>query len=113
MSGTVLRGGLWLTILTLVAYIFGANFEQTHLGQLITPTLLQHMFIFSGALIVVGVVLMIVEKASRKVATGKNKCRVCGTVVPPGAIYCRQHIRSILEAEDRRTHSGTTRVPKV
>ena len=113
MSSTVLRGGLWLTILTLIAYIFDSNFDETPLGQLITPTLLQHMFIFSGALIVLGIVLMVVEKATHKVTTAKNRCRVCGTQVAPGAIYCRQHLRSILEAEDRRTHSGTVRVPKV
>jgi predicted nucleic acid-binding Zn ribbon protein len=113
MSSTVLRLGLWLTILTLVAFIFDSNFDSTPLGQLITPELLQRMFIFSGILVVLGIVLSLVEKATHKVSASKNKCRVCGTVVPSGAIYCRQHLRSILEAEDRRTHSGTTRVPKV
>jgi len=113
MSSTVLRFGLWLTILTLVAFIFDSNFDETPLGQLITPTLLQHMFIFSGALVVIGVVLTVLEKATRKVGVGKNKCRVCGVAVPQGAIYCREHLRTILEAEDRRTHSGVTRVPRV
>ena len=113
MSSTVLRGGLWLAIITLIAFIFDSNFDETPLGQMITPTLLQHMFIFSGALVVVGIVLLLVEKTTRKVSVSKNRCRVCGTQVAPGAIYCRQHLRSILEAEDRRTHSGTVRVPKV
>lgn len=113
MSSTVLRGGLWLTILTLIAFIFDSKFDDTPLGELITPTLLQHMFIFCGALVAIGVVLMVFDKASRKVGVGKSKCRVCGVVVPQGGIYCRQHLRNILEAEDRRTHSGVTRVPRV
>ena len=115
MSSTVLRFGLWLTILTLVSFILSTNvnFESTPIGQLITPTLIQHMFIFSGALIGLGILLTIVEKTTSKVVASKNKCRVCGTAVPQGAIYCRQHLRNILEAEDRRTHSGTARVPKV
>ncbi|HSP33992.1 MAG TPA: hypothetical protein VLU46_06755 [Thermoanaerobaculia bacterium] len=113
MSSTVLRGGLWLTIVTLAAFIFDSQFDETPLGQMITPTLLQHMFTFSGVLIVLGLVLMVVEKATHKVSKAKNRCRVCGAQVTQGAIYCRQHLRSILEAEDRRTHSGTVRVPKV
>lgn len=113
MSSTVLRGGLWLTILTLIAYIFDSKFEETPLGQLITPTLLQHMFVFSGVLVVLGVVLMLVEKTTHKVSKSRNRCRVCGAQVTQGAIYCREHLRSILEAEDQRTHSGTFRVPKV
>lgn len=113
MSSTVLRAGLWLMILTIVAFIFDSRFDETALGQLITPALLQHMLIFSGALIAVGIVLAIVEKTTHKVSTSKNRCRVCGASVPHGAIYCRAHLRSVLEAEDRRTHSGTTRVPKV
>ncbi len=100
-------------ILTIIAFIFDSHFDETPLGQLITPTLLQHMLIFSGALIVIGVILAIVDKTTHKVVSGKNRCRVCGVGVPHGAIYCRQHLRSVLEAEDRRTHSGITRVPKV
>lgn len=100
-------------ILDLVAYIFDSKFDDTPLGQLITDSLLQHTLIFAAALVVVGIVLSVVEKAGRKVAASRNRCRVCGASVPHGAIYCRAHLRSVLEAEDRRTHSGTTRVPKV
>lgn len=113
MGSTILRSGLWLMILTVVAFIFDSNFDETPLGQLITPTLLQHMFILSSALIVIGVVVKVFEKTTSKVAAAKNRCRVCGTVVPHGAIYCRAHLRHVLEEEDRRTHAGTTRVPKV
>lgn len=100
-------------IVTIIAFIFDSHFDETPLGQLITPALLQDMLMFSGALIVIGIVLAIVDKTTHRVAAGKNRCRVCGTSVPHGAIYCRQHLRSVLEAEDRRTHSGITRVPKV
>ncbi len=112
MSSTVLRLGLWLIILTLGLFIFDANFDETALGELITPTLLQHMLVLAVILAAVGFVWGIFEKAANKVVV-KNRCKVCGTPVTHGAIYCRTHLRGVLEAEDRRTHSGTTRVPKV
>ncbi|HSP13715.1 MAG TPA: hypothetical protein VLV78_03060 [Thermoanaerobaculia bacterium] len=112
MSSTVLRLGLWLLILTLGLFIFDSKFDETALGELITPTLLQHMLVLSIALVGVGLAWRIFEKTAQKVVV-KNRCKVCGTPVAHGAIYCRTHLRGVLEAEDRRTHSGTTRVPKV
>ncbi len=112
MSSTVLRLGLWLIIVTLGLFIVDANFEDTALGDMITPTLLQHVLVLSIILAAAGAVWRIFEKAANKVVV-KNRCKVCGTPVAHGAIYCRPHLRGVLEAEDRRTHSGTTRVPKV
>ncbi len=112
MSSTVLRLGLWLLILTLGLFIFDSRFDETPLGELITPTLLQHLIVLSLILVAGGTVWRIFEKTASKVVV-KNRCKVCGTPVAHGAIYCRTHLRGVLEAEDRRTHSGTTRVPKV
>jgi predicted nucleic acid-binding Zn ribbon protein len=112
MSSTVLRLGLWLLILTLGLFIFISNVDETPLGELITPTLLQHVLVLSVVLVAAGGLWRIFEKTANRVVV-KNRCQVCGTPVPHGAIYCRTHLRGVLEAEDRRTHSGTTRVPKV
>jgi predicted nucleic acid-binding Zn ribbon protein len=49
------------------------------------------------------------DKTARKVVTTKTKCRVCGVAVAPGQIYCRPHLRGVLEREDRRTHSTRLR----
>ena len=112
MSSTVLRLGFWLMIITLGLFIFSSQVEATRYGEMITPTLLQHLFVLSGILIAAGIAVTIFEKAAKKVVV-KNRCKVCGTPVTHGAIYCRAHLRGVLEEEDRRTHGGTTRVPKV
>jgi predicted nucleic acid-binding Zn ribbon protein len=112
MSSIVLRLGFWLTILTLGLFIFSSKLEASRYGEIITPSLLQHMFVLAGVLIVAGIAVGIFEKAASKVVV-KNRCKVCGTPVTHGAIYCRAHLRGVLEEEDRRTHAGTTRVPKV
>lgn len=110
MSSTLLRIGLYMLVFTLVLYVIDSSYPDSLIAELITIDLLQKLFTVCGLLIVGGLVLRIFETGARKVAP-KNRCKVCKTQIPPGAIYCRQHLRNVLELEDRRTHSGNTRVP--
>jgi len=108
MSSTLLRLGLYLVIATLALLVLSSSFENTKLGEMVTTSLLQSLFILSGLLIVVGVVARIFARTAGK-SMSKNRCAVCGTPIPHGAIYCRPHLRGMLEREDRKTHSTRIR----
>ena len=102
MSSTVLRLGLWTVIIVLAAYVLHESFEDQPLGEMIPVAMLGKALVVGGILIVAGVVLRIFEKGSKAVV--KNRCAVCRTPIPHGAIYCREHLRTVLTAEDERTH---------
>ena len=66
------------------------------------PDLLQQARALGGILIAAGVVMCILERGAKVVV--KNRCVVCKTPVEHGAIYCREHLRRMLNYEDDRTH---------
>ncbi|HEX7150137.1 MAG TPA: hypothetical protein VF618_01525 [Thermoanaerobaculia bacterium] len=103
MWSTVLRLGLWILIAVLGLYVFKENSGDPAITELITDTLLQQAMLFALALIALSVVLRLFDKTSAAVAK-KNRCQVCKTPIPPGAIYCRTHLRRVLDDEDARTH---------
>ena len=107
MSSTLLRLGLWTMILVLSAYVIHETFEESTIAEMIPMHLLTKVFAVAIALLIAGVIARGVEKT--KQAVTKNKCRVCGAVVSQGAIYCRNHLRKVLELEDRRTHNTRIR----
>lgn len=109
MSTTILRLGVWVLIIALALFVIDTSFTNSPLAGLISADLLTYVLIFAGALIVIGVIVRIFSRPADKAALGKNKCRVCGTAVPQGAIYCRPHLRGVLEREDRRTHNTRIR----
>jgi predicted nucleic acid-binding Zn ribbon protein len=39
----------------------------------------------------------------------KNRCVVCKTPIPHGAIYCRAHLRAVLHHEEDLTHTARTK----
>ena len=102
MSTTILRLGLWTLILVLVLYVLATTYADQQWAELIPMSMLQQALIVAGALIVTGIVLRILGVGARVVT--KNRCRVCRTAIPPGAIYCREHLRSILHDEEEKTH---------
>ncbi len=107
MSATLLRLGLWILVLVLASYVIHESLSDQPIGQMITINMLQNVLLLSVALILGGLIMRMVEKGSG--ALSKNRCRVCQIVVPPGALYCRPHLRGMLEREDRRTHSSKIR----
>ena len=107
MGNTLLRLGLWTMILVLVLYVLASTYSEEPWTEMIpTPMLVQAMVV-AALLIVAGIVLRILGVGVRVVA--KNRCRVCRTSIPPGAIYCREHLRSILHEEDEKTHASRIR----
>ena len=102
MATTILRLGIWILILVLALYVIAESFSDQQFVELIPMTMLRQALVLSGLLIVAGIVGLILERGAKAVI--KNRCKVCRTPIPSGAIYCRAHLRSILHEEDDRTH---------
>jgi hypothetical protein len=103
MSNTLLRLGLWTLIVVLALYVLASSYPNEQWSELIPMPMLQQALVVAGMLIVAGIVMRILGKGAAVVV--KNRCRVCRTAVPPGAIYCREHLRTILHEEDDRAHA--------
>ena len=109
MSSTLLRLGLWITLAVVALYVLHETFAGTHLEEYFSESILQKTLIVGLLMIGAGIVARVVEKGASKVIP-KNRCKICKTAIAPGAIYCRQHLRSVLDREDQRTHAGNTRI---
>lgn len=107
MSSTLLRLGLWIIIIVLALYVVHETYENSPIADIVSVDLMQKALMVGGAAVVLGFVLRIFEKGTKVVT--KNRCTVCRTPIPPGAIYCRAHLRRILHEEDDRTHMGRPR----
>ena len=103
MSTTLLRLGLWTVILVLVAYVLATTYEDQSWAELISMDTLQHALTLGVVGSIAGVVMRILGKGASAV-TVKNRCRVCRKPIAVGAIYCREHLRSILAEEEEKTH---------
>jgi hypothetical protein len=107
MSTTILRLGLWTLIIVLALYVLASTYEHEPWAELIPMPMLQQALVLAGALIILGLILRVLGKGAD--AVKKNRCQVCRTPVPPGAIYCRAHLRTLLAEEDDRTHATKVR----
>jgi hypothetical protein len=102
MSSTLLRLGLWVILLVVVMYVLQQTYEEAPFVDFFAPTMLQKALALGGILIAAGVVMRLLERGAKVVV--KNRCVTCKTPIEHGAIYCRQHLRRILNREDDRTH---------
>ncbi|HEV7573511.1 MAG TPA: hypothetical protein VGQ21_18600 [Thermoanaerobaculia bacterium] len=109
MSTTLLRLGLWVILLVVVMYVLQQTYEEAPFVDFFAPVMLQKALALGGILIAAGIVMRILERGAKTVVV-KNRCLVCKTPIEHGAIYCREHLRRMLNREDDRTHR--TRVRK-
>lgn len=107
MSATLLRLGLWVMILALAMYVIDETYPDEPIGDIISTTMLTQVLAVAACAIAAGFILRILGIGASAVT--KNRCRVCRTPVPHGAIYCRAHLRNILHDEDDRTHNTRVR----
>lgn len=107
MSSTLLRLGLWTLILVLALYVLAETYAEAPWSEMIPRPMLGQALAVSLVVTLAGVVLRILGKGADVVR--KNRCRVCRTTIPNGAMYCREHLRNILHEEDEKTHMTRTR----
>jgi hypothetical protein len=107
MSTTLLRLGLWTLILVLTLYVAATTYNEESWAEMIPVEMLQQVMVVSVALIAAGIMARMFDKGAKVVT--KNRCRVCRTPIPSGAIYCREHLRSILADEDEKSHMSRRR----
>lgn len=107
MSSTLLRLGLWVILIIVALYVLQQTYEGLPLAEFFAISMLQKGLVVGGLLIAAGFVMRVLETGAK--AVKKNRCVVCKTPIPEGAIYCREHLRSVLHREEDRAHSGRTR----
>lgn len=107
MASTLLRLGLWTLILVLALYVIAETYSDQQWVDLIPMRMLQQALVVSGIVIAVGIVLRVLGVGAK--AVNKNRCRVCRTPIASGAMFCRDHLRTILSEEDDKTHMTRVR----
>ena len=107
MSSTLLRLGLWVTLLSIVAYVLHETFTDQDIAAFIPVPFMVKALALGVILAVAGIVTRVLESGAK--AVSKNRCVVCRTPVPLGAIYCRAHLRAVLHHEEDLTHTTKTR----
>lgn len=107
MSSTLLRLGLWVTLLAIVAYVLQQTFPDQFVAEVVPAPVIEKAIALGVLLVIAGIVARVLEKGTRVVV--KNRCVVCKTAIPSGAIYCRAHLRAVLHHEEDMTHSTTSR----
>jgi len=107
MSSTLLRLGLWIILLVVALYVLQQTYEEAPFVDFFAPAMLQKALVLGGFLVAAGIVMRMLERGAKVVI--KNRCIVCKTAIDHGAIYCRQHLRSVLSREDDRAHRARVR----
>lgn len=109
MSTTLLRLGLWLLVMLMALFVVRESYADQQFVDLIPTNMIQNALIVSVLLVIAGVVARAFEKGQSAVSKSKNRCKICKAPVAAGAIYCRAHLRHVLELEDHRTHNTRIR----
>ncbi len=107
MSSTLLRLGLWIILAVVALYVLHETYAGTAVAAYFSMATLQKALVIGGVLVVAGLVTSVFGKGAK--AVSKNRCVVCKTPIPPGAIYCRAHLRRVLQVEDDRAHMTHSR----
>jgi hypothetical protein len=84
MSSTLLRFGVWILVLVLALFVARESNPESRLAELVRLEMLTQGLVLSVILIIAGVVVRMFEKTKKAVV--KNRCRVCQTAIPHGAI---------------------------
>ncbi len=107
MSSTLLRLGLWVTLLAIVAYVIHETFSEQDIAAFVPVPVMVKALALGVILVVAGLVMRLLERGAKAVT--KNRCVICRTPIPSGAMYCRAHLRDVLHREEDRAHMSNTR----
>lgn len=107
MSAILTRFGLYTILVVLAVFVLRENVDGIPYTEFLTDTLLVQVGLAGVVMVVAGIVLGPFERLQSK--TSRKKCVVCRAPVIVGKLYCRTHLREILEAEDSRRHDPVRR----
>lgn len=107
MSAILTRFGLYTILLVLAVFVLRENVDGIPYTDFLTDTLLVQVGLAGVVMVLVGIILGPFERLQAK--GSRKKCVVCRAPVIVGKLYCRTHLRELLEAEDARRHDPTRR----
>jgi hypothetical protein len=107
MSSTLLRVGLWIILIVVALYVLHETYEGLPIAEYFSTPMMQKALVVGVLLVGAGFATRILEKGAKVVK--KNRCVTCKTPVTKGAIYCRAHLRNVLQREEDRSHMTRTR----
>ena len=108
MSAILTRFGLYTILVVLAVFVARENVDGIPYTHLITDTLLVQVGLAGVVMAVAGVIIGPFERLQAKGARSK-KCVVCKAPVIAGKMYCRTHLREIIDKEDYRRHDAIRR----
>lgn len=91
-----------MILIVVSLYVLHETFEENPISDYFAMPMLQKALVVGVGLVAAGIVVRMLEKGKNVVA--RNRCVVCKTTIPHGAIYCRAHLRRVLHEEDEKTH---------
>lgn len=97
---TIIRLGIWSLVLIMVVYVFTETAPDSPVAEIITGELLALLTKISFGIVALGLVVGLIEKLW---GMRRRKCKTCGRPIPSTAIYCRLHLKEVLEEEDLLT----------
>lgn len=100
MSAILTRFGLYTILIVLAVFVLRENVDGIPYTEFLTDTLLVQVGLAGVVMVVAGIVIGPLERLQTK--TSRKKCVVCRAPVIVGKMYCRTHLREIIEKEDTR-----------
>ena len=97
MATTLFRAGLWIILLMFALYVLRETFLES--VSILSSDMLERIGMLGVAVLVLGVGAWIYEQATGT-RHRKGRCQVCRRPVFAGEIYCREHLRRVLDEVD-------------
>jgi predicted nucleic acid-binding Zn ribbon protein len=107
MSAILTRFGLYTILIVLAVFVLRENVPDIPYSELLVDSLLVQIGLAGLVLVVTGIVIGPFERHRSR--HSQKKCIVCRGPVLVGKMYCRTHLREILEDEDSRRHDSIRR----
>lgn len=104
MSVTLLRTGLWIVLISFALYVVHESYPDTALGAFTSSDMLMKGAVVGVIAGLAGFIMSFFRKRDPKPARGR--CSVCRRPIIKGEIYCREHLRRIIEDEHDKTHGA-------
>ncbi|MGA7617006.1 MAG: hypothetical protein WBX15_17685 [Thermoanaerobaculia bacterium] len=102
MSTLLLWAGLWVTLIVAVLFLVRDLTSNAPLLEFLPVSMLTWAGLFGVALVVLGLILQVIDRIFKPGT--RSRCVVCRRPIRRGEMYCRTHLRSILEEEHDRNH---------